>query len=351
MFILNKKLCLIKNKNISTKRNYDMNEKKGKENLKFILSKTLLFIFCVLFIKVYSTLFGSENSIVGVVLLMALLMFTQSDFGYNTKLASISIPIMFVVIGIFAKLSNINPFLGLIIHLLVLSFIVFIGRGDKNATNYLAYAMGYIMFKGYNVGGYGYSKRLISLAVIGAIIALIYYLKYNKKTFDKSLKERYLIFDNEKSFKRWNLMFVLIVSIAMFIGDLLKIEKNIWINLTVLSLLPPIEENLIERKSARVPATFIGCIIFLALFGYIIPEESQAIFILIGGWLSFFITDYFLKTIYNSFSALGTATIMIPMGKAIWLRLTNNLIGFIIVIISITIFKEIFERIDKREIS
>ncbi|MEG0855889.1 MAG: FUSC family protein [Terrisporobacter sp.] len=313
------------------------------------MSKVFLFVFCVLFISIYKKFFGSDNSIVGVILLMGTLMFIGNDFGYDTKYASILIPITFVGVGVFAKLSLINPFIGLIINLVVIQCILMVGRGDKNASAYLPFMMGYIMFKGYDVSGDLFTKRLISLAVVGGFIGLIYFVVNKNKTFDKPYKEKFQNFLCNKSYKRWNLIYLVTLTFAIFVGDILHIEKSMWINLTVSSLIPPMKESIRERKSARIPATIFGSIICFTLFGYVIPESYQPTVMMMGGLFSMFLTTYFVKTTYNSFAALATASLIMPIHKAVFLRIIANITGVIITIGSMFIFEKVFNNADDKE--
>lgn len=154
---------------------------KTKDVLIKVLGKIPVFIFCVAFINGYNKLFGAKNSIAGVILLMALLMFLGGNFAFNYKAASVSIPFMFVFIGIATRLSAINPLVGLIVNIITLILILLITRFEEGNSGFLAYMMGYLMFRGYNVTGDLFIKRLVSFAVIGSIIGLIYYFINKKK--------------------------------------------------------------------------------------------------------------------------------------------------------------------------
>ena len=134
---------------------------------------------------------------------------------------------------------------------------------------------------------------------------------------------------------------------TMLVGDLLSIPKSMWVNLTVLSLMTPVEEELIHRRRLRVPATILGCVLFLTLFGWLIPQSYQTAVILLAGFLSMFITSYFIKTAYNSFSALVTATLLLPAHTAAATRIVNNLIGAAVTVVSLFFWNRLFRRWDK----
>ena len=60
-------------------------------------------------------------------------------------------------------------------------------------------------------------------------------------------------------------------------------------------------------------------------------------------------TSYFIKTIYNSFSALVTATLILPTGDAIWLRIIGNAAGAFIVLVATALFAVLWRKVDERD--
>ncbi len=147
-----------------------MSKEKVKQMAKQVLTKLPVFIFCVLFINGYNALFGTENSIVGVVLLMGTLMFLKADFGWDVRFSAVAIPVLFVLMGACAKLSRLNPWLGLVVNLATILIFLSFCRYDKSRSLYLPYLMGYIMLGGYDVSGDVFTSRMISLAVVGVLI-------------------------------------------------------------------------------------------------------------------------------------------------------------------------------------
>lgn len=321
---------------------------KTKDVLKKVLGKIPVFIFCVVFINGYNKLFSAENSIAGVILLMALLMFLGSNFGFNYKAESLSIPLMFVFIGVAARLSSINPLVGFIVNAITLILVLLITRFEEGNSGFLAYMMGYLMFRGYNVTGDLFNKRILSFVIIGSFIGLIYYFINKKKDKEeREVKDIFHMFSMKDKEDRWHITFAITLMLTMLLGDIIDFPKSMWVNLTVLSLMSPVKEEIESRRKARIPATILGSIIFFALFGYLIPENYQVTITLMAGFLSMFITSYFIKVAYNSFSALVTASLMFPAGKAVIIRIVANILGAGITIISFFVFEKVYEKIDK----
>ena len=77
--------------------------KEPKEKAKhwaIYLFKILLTVsFCVLFVTLYTKIFGADNSIVGVVVLLSVMVFRQADLGIHTPHGAA------VLLGIFGILA------------------------------------------------------------------------------------------------------------------------------------------------------------------------------------------------------------------------------------------------------
>lgn len=315
--------------------------------LRMIAGKLSVFLFCVLFISGYNALFGRENSIVGVVLLMSLLIFLKADFGMAAVYSGALIPVLLVAMGLCAKWSALHPLLGLAIDTLFLGAVLLATRQDESRSAYLPFLMGFVMLRGYDVSGDLLWKRMVSLAVIGCFIGLVHWM-FNRRTCGRAgLAALTAPLSRYGAWERWAMSLLGTLIPTMLVGDLLSIPKSMWVNLTVLSLMTPVEEELIHRRRLRVPATILGCVLFLTLFGWLIPQSYQTAVILLAGFLSMFITSYFIKTAYNSFSALVTATLLLPAHTAAATRIVNNLIGAAVTVVSLFFWNRLFRRWDK----
>lgn len=316
--------------------------------LKGIVGKLPVFLFCVLFINGYNTWFGKENSIVGVILLMGLLMFLKADFGMDAKYSALLLPVLLVLMGLCAKLSTWSPLVGLVVDAAFLCAALLFTRRDATHSAYLPFLMGYLMFRGYDVTGDLFVKRMVSLAVIGCVIGLLHFLGSRKICGCDTPAVLLSPLSRYGRWERWALSLTATLLVTLFCGDLMSIPKSMWVNLTVLSLMTPIEDDLAQRRRLRIPATILGCVLFMALFGWLIPPDYQTAVVLLAGFLSMFITSYFIKTVYNSFSALVTATLLLPVKTAVLTRIGNNLIGAVVTLGSLFFFHRIFCRWDQQ---
>ena len=77
-------------------------------NKKLLLDKFILISVILVFVNMYSKIFGSENILIGVTVITAVLMFKEMDLGYNLKQSILLVVGLFTYIGFVASLNSIN---------------------------------------------------------------------------------------------------------------------------------------------------------------------------------------------------------------------------------------------------
>lgn len=324
--------------------------KKFSKICKTVLSKLPIFIFCVLFISLHNLLFGEENSIIGVILLIGIFMFMRGDLGYNAKQAAVCIPLLFAIVAFAPRLASINPFVGLAVNLISFSLIMILSSHNIAMSNHVPFMMGYLFCQGYQVSGHSYSLRILSLVGGGVLIGIMYYLLNRKKTYKRNIADLFREISIHSTRTQWYIRLVITLTLVSFIGDMVSYPRTMWISLAVLSLTTPFATEHSYRAKARIPATILGVALFYLLFQVIIPEDYQQIIVMLAGFLSMFIGNYFVKSIYNSFSSLGAAVLIFSLGNSLLLRVASNIIGTVIAIVSYILFNVIFKYItDKPE--
>ncbi|MDO5520227.1 MAG: FUSC family protein [bacterium] len=319
-------------------KNFSWN-KIGKD----IFVKFLVFLFCVAFISLNNYLLGQNNSIAGVILLVGLFLLMKGDLGFDVRQASFSIVFMFGIIAFCPKLAAIHPLVGLVVNSCSILLIMILSSHDVTMSNHTTFMLGYLFCQGYDVTGKDYALRVVGLLVGGIVIALLYYLANQKKEYKRNIKDLFDELYIHSTRTRWYVKLTFLLSVTMFVCDLLQYPKTMWISLTILSLTLPFEEEYKERRRVRIPAAICGTALFYILFEMIVPLEYQPIVVLFAGFLAMFIKNYFLKCIYNSFSALGTAVLIFSTKGAITLRILSNIIGTIIVIAGYFAFQIVFK--------
>lgn len=148
---------------------------------------------------------------------------------------------------------------------------------------------------------------------------------------------------------QWYIRMSVTLSLTLFIFDLFNYSRTMWVGLAVLSLTTPFEDEHYARSRARIPAAILGTAIFYVLFILLIPTTYQPIIVLAAGFAAMFIKNYFIKSIYNSFSSLGAAIILFPADEVLFLRIVSNVIGTVLALLSYYIFRQIFRYVNKSQ--
>ena len=104
-------------------RNSQNNKEKLKHWLIYLFKIFITMIFCMSFVIAYSQFFGNENSIVGVIVLLFVLVFRNIDLSIKTSHALPSLIAIFIVLAIGPRLSNSS---NMYVELLVNSVCIFL---------------------------------------------------------------------------------------------------------------------------------------------------------------------------------------------------------------------------------
>ncbi len=309
-----------------------------KEFLKCVLTKIPVFIFCVLFITGYNRLFGTENTVIGVAILTALLIFLQSDTGYNSKQSAVTIPLCLLLCVGIPRLSMINPYLGIPINFIAIMSILTLSSYEVEKDNHVPFLLGYVFAMGYPAVGGAFEKRIIS-ALAGAVLLAIVYLAVNgKKLYSQNLSGVIKSFNIRSKRTQWYIKLSVVLTVVTFLGEILNYPNAIWVNFTVLSLTYHSEAVRKKRTMHRIPATILGSLVFYIIYIVLIPPEYHHIVVFATGFVIMFISDYFHKTTANTFNALSSAMLNFGSSTAILLRVISNIIGVLIAIINNRIF-------------
>lgn len=154
-------------------------------NKKLLISKTVLFIFIILFIVVFQKLFGIQNTLIGVTIITASLMFLQRDFTlsafkYLTYLIGINL-----FLGIAAFIASKNLWIGIPINFITIFGIGFLLSYDLKSNMYIPFGLQYLFMLSVPVDQKALGARLLSL-VFGAVFIIAMQKICNKNKLIKS---------------------------------------------------------------------------------------------------------------------------------------------------------------------
>lgn len=141
----------------------------------YILKVFLTMAFCVAFISAFTALFGPENSIAGVVVLLAVMVFRQADLGIDSKQS------FFVLLGIFGILSVgphiaavSSPITAFAVDFICIFALTFFGCHNILMSNHATFVLGYLLLSGNDVSGGAYGTRILGLMAGSLLTALIF---------------------------------------------------------------------------------------------------------------------------------------------------------------------------------
>lgn len=202
-------------------------KKNKKEIISLILSKTLIFIFVVLLVSLFKTIFKPENSLIGVTTIVLMLVLLQMDLTLNPIKNLLNLIVLNLAFGLSAFLVSQNVILGLILNFSIMLFIGYYFSYELKKPVNMMVGLHYMLMIVSPISISQLPLRLLSL-VAGAFIIMGVQLLANKNKLTKSR----------------NTMFNTIVDDLLIKIDLLKsqndtenIDKSLSLNINRLKSL------------------------------------------------------------------------------------------------------------------
>lgn len=152
---------------------------------KTILSKTMLFIFIVAFVVFFKTIFGDENTLVGVTTITATLMLLQRDLTLSPLKNTFRLIILNLFIGIASVLADSNMWIGIPVNFITLFTISYLLCYSLKNSMYLPFSLQYLFLLANPIPQSLIPIRLASL-VFGALVIMFAQIIANKNKMKKS---------------------------------------------------------------------------------------------------------------------------------------------------------------------
>lgn len=308
-------------KNCTTKKD------KAKHFSIYLFKVLLTLAFCVAFVTLYSNIFGADNSIVGVVVLLCVMVFRSADLGIKCSHALGCMSVVFAILAFGPRLSNMcGAFGALIVNLVCIFLLMILGCHNVIMFNHSTLVLGYLLLQGYDVTGELYVQRLFGILAGAAATMLIYYRNHHEKTYKRNLKDLLAEFNLHSARSRWQLTLTFGVSSILFAADLLHAPRAMWVAIAAMSVLVPFESDLKKRVVGRIPGNIGGGLLFLLLYS-ILPASMLPYMGVIGGIGVGFSAAYGWQAVFNSLGAISIAAGIFGVPGAIFLRILNNAAG------------------------
>ena len=309
-------------------KNAESKEIRNKYIAAIILRTVLNLMFCMFVIVSFGAVFGSENSIVGVVAVLALLHFRFSNLDFNVGQSALTIFgvfCIFAVVPYFASISN--PILGFVINFLSIISILILTCHNVKLFNHSILVLSYLLLYGYKIDNEQVLfNRIIGLIFAGILVTSIYYKKKKKIKFENKFSNIIKDIDFNTERTKWQFKFAFVVTSSVLIGELLHIPRAMWIGIACMSIFHPDREQIEIRYKDRMKYMIIGSIIYGCIY-ILLPEEFRSFIGLMGGIMVGFSATYKWQVVFNAFGALAAATPILGLGGAIIFRIINNVFG------------------------
>ena len=132
--------------------------------------------FCVAVVTLFSKIFGADNSVPGVVVLLAVLVLRQADFGVRTSHGLLCIAGIFGILIAGPRITNMmHPVPAFFVNVACILILMIFGCHNVIMSNQSTFVLGYLLLQGYDVSGHAYVLRVTShgLLCIAGIFGIL----------------------------------------------------------------------------------------------------------------------------------------------------------------------------------
>ena len=287
----------------------------------------LVMAFCVAIVSLYSKLTGSNNSVVGVTVLLAVLVLRQADFGIRTTHGLFCIAGIYGILMIGPRIANsVSAVPAFAVNIICIMLLMILGCHNVIMYNHSTFVLGYLLLLGYDVTGAEYIKRVEGLLVGMIFCMVIFYKNQKNRPYRRTFLDLFREFNLNSARGRWYLKLTLIVSSAMLFMNLLGLPRAMWAGIACMSVCLPFTEDCIARSGKRWQFNIVGCAIFIILY-LVLPESMYPYIGMIGGIGVGYSAGYAWQTAFNTFGALSIAAGLFGMPAAVALRIGANVFG------------------------
>lgn len=315
----------------------------------YALKIALTLVFCVAFVTLYSMVFGSDNSIVGVVVLLSVMAFRFADFGIHAPHAVSSLMVIWAIMTFGPRLANAgNLITELFVNVVCIFILMLLGCHNVVMCNQSTLLLGYLLLYGYDVSGKAYLLRVAGMLLGGIMTGVVFYRNHKHLEYKRKLHHIFEEFNLTSSRTRWQICVTLGVSSAILLAGLLDIPRTMWIGIAAMSVLVPFRDDIKGRVKGRIPGNIMGGATFLLLY-FILPESMYEYIGVLGGIGVGLSASYGWQAVFNSWGAISIAMTFLGVGGAIFFRIFNNIFGALYAALFDRVFSKAVEWICERQ--
>ena len=289
----------------------------------------LIVAFAIVVISVLSGLFGSDNTPMAVVLFCILLGIRFVNFEYCVGDSLFTLAGALAILVLAPSAATVLPPLFLVpMHFICFLGLLCITTQRPEMGNGGLYSFAYVYLTGNPVMGEALVRRGL-LALTGYLICgVILFAKHRHQ--HKVVRFHHVVgkFHLSRPVCLWQLRMALGVSLVMTAGQILGVERFMWMGFACASLLSeyPYSGNGFPRFWQRIVGAIAGSALFFILY-WMLPESMRSLLGPLGGLCLGFCTDYRYKTAMNCLGALMLAAGIYGIRGAVILRVADTILG------------------------
>lgn len=308
-------------------RNSATNREKVRHTWIYLAKIAITMAFCMAFVMGFSAIFGNDNSIAGVVLLLFLMVFKNADFGICTKHSLAVMGIIFAILMTGPRLANsFGPVGGMFMNIGCIFLLTFLSCHNMLMSNQSTVVLGYLLLYGYDATGKTFAMRSIGLLLGAVATMIVFYRGHRNRSYKRTIKDFFKEFSLHSSRTKWQIALALGVASIMCVTELLHLPRSMWAGIAAMSVILPFEKDARGRTKGRIPGNLLGGIVFLALY-ILLPPSFLSYAGIIGGIGVGLSATYGWQSLFNSFGAMAVATGLIGLEGAIFFRIMHNICG------------------------
>lgn len=308
-----------------------MSEKK-KSFAHSLYVNALQFIFTVGFVMLYQTLFGGENTLVGVAIGVGWTMYPKMELGIRPKSFAIITVFLYCFTALAGNTALLTPWLALILNFIVVVVLLLGSLAPVDIKPSITFLLCFVFAQATPVPLEALPMRLLGALTSSLFVALTTYLYWRHYGYGKDGMRIKEVIQASSVHKSYILRMAFGLAIAMFIGMWFHLPKPLWISIVVMSLTQVEFHETLERIKHRSFATIVGVIAFIVVFDYIIPQEYAFIVVLLLGYFSYFAPAYKYKQVVNAICAINASLLFLDSLQAIENRFFCLFGGILIVL-------------------
>lgn len=319
-------------------------------NAALLVRAALIVASAVLFISAFSAAFGPQSSIPAVAVFVFILCVRFVGFNYAPRQNLLALLVVFAVLTAVPLLGQgAGPLARLALNIAGLAVVMVVGVDDPRMGNGGTYGFGYALLVGASydapLSAGQVPARLATMAAGFALCAAVYWRCRHRtaeaqaaaaarergemhpyRTIVQALDEASL--QNPKT--RYHIRAALGISLAFFAGDVLGVERLMWMGLVGSSLLTPYATAVRDRIWWRVGFSAVGVALFCLVYPAA-PPLVQAVFGMVVGMCCGLSGKYHWTQAFNTVGAMLLAQTMFGMGGAAFWRIADSLIAAAVV--------------------